>query len=101
MTNTKHTFTPGPWIIDNESEYGSADICEKVSENVRHAMVHIGHPIKGDAKANAYLIAAAPELLEALENILNAKRNSNGEYPELLSFLVKPALEAIAKARGE
>lgn len=47
-----------------------------------------------DAEANALLIAAAPELLEALENL----ENDDGSIPEHAWKLVKAA---IAKAKGE
>jgi hypothetical protein len=50
-------------------------------------------PEKGRARANAALIAAAPELLEALENIINAAAVGDEiDYPEILA--------AIKKAKG-
>tara|TARA_R100000458_G_C8275761_1_gene250919 strand:+ start:1661 stop:1846 length:186 start_codon:yes stop_codon:yes gene_type:complete len=52
---------------------------------------------RGDAEdiANARLIAAAPELLAALENLHDACERWNQEDPVL-----KSAREAITKARG-
>ena len=58
--NTKHT--PGPWkYITWHGQHGvhdamDNDVCETFGE---------------DAEANARLIAAAPELLEALEYLLS------------------------------
>lgn len=52
-----------------------------------------------ERKANSYLIAAAPELLEALEGLLVAYQdpgNSGSTHDEE----VTAAQEAIAKARG-
>lgn len=54
-----------------------------------------------EVSANARLIAAAPELLDALESILDAIRKpptSTGGYHE---FDIHKAEIAIAKARGE
>ena len=47
-------------------------------------------------EANAYLIAAAPDLLMALESIMEAGYLEGGYQPT-----IDMALEAIAKARGE
>ncbi|MDU4128665.1 hypothetical protein [Pantoea sp.] len=53
----------------------------------------------GHHKANANLIAAAPELLEALQAMLNKayKQNWNDQYPDE----VDAAQSAIAKALGQ
>lgn len=50
----------------------------------------------GDIVANARLIAAAPDLLAALEGALDALRDS-GEYPETARL----ARAAVNKAKGE
>jgi len=60
--------TPGPWIplkgifwsVENEDGYRIASLVE--SEN-------IGLPSNDDSQANAKLIAAAPDLLEALDRL--------------------------------
>ena len=52
-------------------------------------------------EANARLIAAAPDLLEALEELVDLFGGLvSGEYPPD-GFTTQPARDAIAKARGE
>lgn len=51
------------------------------------------------SEADACLIAAAPELLEALENFVEVNNNPEcGEVNKRLA--IKDAVDAIAKARG-
>lgn len=75
MNNPKHT--PGPWsVLYSSNKYPSihagetktpiAVLYEYVSETDRDLL--------DNAEANARLIAAAPELLEALENIAASLR---------------------------
>lgn len=51
-------------------------------------------------KANARLIAAAPEMLEALERCI-AIANSAGGHGVIPGRIIEIARAAIAKARGE
>ena len=51
-----------------------------------------------EAKANAKLIAAAPDLLNACVAVLKSKTNQFGETPELLSDLREILEKAIKKA---
>lgn len=91
---SKHT--PGPWVADikadGSTEVWSADYSMFIAK--RHQMND-----RDEAKANAALIAAAPDLLEALERLVDAvNRNAvrQEDFPEL-----RHAYEAIAAARGE
>lgn len=80
--------TPGPWKREGIEIYASAPA------NVRP---HIARVIYGDT-ANARLIAAAPELLEALKHLDNAINE-----PSLGIDLIEAsdkARAAIAKAEG-
>lgn len=52
-------YTKGPWRVSNMNEY---DVCCDYG--------YIAECMSTDGKANARLIAAAPELLEALKELL-------------------------------
>lgn len=64
-------------IEDTEDGYGIAEIGKRNKRNI----------------ANAHIIAAAPELLEALKDALNEKNMSQ------MSYRIR-AYQAIAKAEG-
>jgi hypothetical protein len=57
---TQATHTPGPWEI-SKNEAGELDICEAGAGNMLADLAKCKN-----AEANARLIAAAPDLLEAL-----------------------------------
>ena len=95
MSETK--FTPGPWYADGVYVCDSDDnnICDLEQENW---------------EPNSYLIAAAPDLYEALEEVLLAERFSNRppvtvyqaeEKLDRIKYAVNKAEAALAKARGE
>jgi len=99
---SKHT--PGPWtLFQDQSVRHYAGI-----EAGKLSIVSIGYPdelnpiddsgVHGrtdeEALANAYLIAAAPDLLEALENL----ENDDNSIPYHAWDMVQ---SAIAKAKGE
>ena len=73
MSETKHT--PGPWSVYDQrhlftNHEGSARL---IAGNIWIACVHgshVGPQSKEEADANISLIAAAPELLEALESLI-------------------------------
>ena len=106
----KTNHTPGPWLTfghhvtaDDPNRSGYTVAVAHVpnpSDNVRPAI--------GTREANAALIAAAPELLEALANLnylTNCKCN-NEEAPQPHCDCCtcegsRMAVAAIAKARGE
>ena len=78
----KEAHTPGPWELDERRRSAYIPCRGK----------HHSAAAYGGTVANARLIAAAPELLEALENLL-------AQCPEAWSR--HGAQAAIAKARGE
>lgn len=83
--------TKGPWEHDGDGEILAPG-------NVIVVYSHGGQrAVQTDGDAN--LIAAAPDLLEALSKLLAKayKQNFNDSYPEVLEC----AELAIAKARGE
>lgn len=104
MNTTKHT--PGPWTAERCDT--GMEILDMNQESVAVAC-HYGDPYSSiREEANAKLIAAAPELLEALEEILSAwEKLPEGHYPPAivqnwLAQDVQPAMDtvrtAIAKA---
>lgn len=52
-------------------------------------------------KANARLIASAPDLYEACKNLLNAFNLETGEFEYIHSNRLTEAQKALAKAKGE
>lgn len=69
-TTTKAAHTPGPWhVYENCPAFDNSDVI--FSAHVDDAIVcSIGGDLVGE-KANARLIAAAPDLLDSLENLLD------------------------------
>jgi len=82
----KQSHTPGPWIVDFDRRYfvnaGSSPIAEMFTDI--------------NMEANARLIAAAPELLEACKEFIECGPNA-GNNQDLIAQIKK----AIAKADGE
>ena len=69
MSEAKHT--PGPWkvcqfaeLFEVRSEDGM-----RVVRTSWHSRIRNPYPLKDEARANATLVAAAPELLSALQSI--------------------------------
>lgn len=83
MSETKHT--PGPWEFDGPHH----NIIVWSSPNNRICFM----TSDGPTEANARLIAAAPDLLEALKNIVNSIEVH--DHPAVMM-----AFDAIAKAEG-
>lgn len=97
MSETRHT--PGPWRSVHRSSGADIEAAGKVVAHVPW--------LDAEGMANARLIAAAPELLEALERLESLTRHGwhgadresiDGQY---FAGGLKRAQEAIAKAKGE
>lgn len=89
--------TPGPWRISGYNEnmgYPEPVIAGMV--NGRTAYVAVCIECQGMDGANARLIAAAPELLDALIDLESGSGSSPGANKKFAK-----ARAAIAKARGE
>lgn len=96
------THTQGKWIIGTDSDRNyyitakiKADELDMLGAPVECRIVDIFY--SKEAEANARLIAAAPELLEALKTCSNALASLGGKAGE---YEVKKAKQAIAKAEG-
>ena len=90
---SKHT--PGPW---NRTKYPNIVYESKKGQGIADCYIRPGIS-KAQARANARLIAAAPDLLETLEEVLPFI--SNPIYPFHENAMVAQAEKAIAKAKGK
>jgi len=102
QTNTKHT--PGPWrtipLAGNfDSHVGAFGIAYGRAGN-RLAIVDGEGNSSAHNAANARVIAAAPDLLEALEAMMKL-RNPRYLTDTERADIINAAVAAIAKARGE
>lgn len=100
------THTPGPWENHGRTVYaGKSIVSLAVAEYdaERGPQYNLADHLKSDDEglANARLIAAAPELLEACEAVLKwaATPGNHGGNP-YLQPMVKAAEIALAKAQG-
>jgi hypothetical protein len=110
VMETKHT--PGPWFAVNNGVYWEVGTSpDKYSPKIGDvcSSKHRGKnecPVDGllVEKANAYIFAAAPELLEALEELRSAAidldQDEEGSV-NLLENAIRKARLAIEKARGK
>lgn len=96
MSISKHT--PGPWTLDDRgykyivSKSGDGYITRDICRLDGSTMAALAQ------EANARLIAAAPELLEALELLVDNPYREGTESDERLRRIGRAA---IAKAKGE
>ena len=93
MGETK--FTPGPWTFEGRTIYALEEAGWRRGEPVMRNRFDcsVQGPFCPDAEkqANAHLIAAAPDLYDALDYLLNDDTHDAREQ----------ARAALAKARGE
>ena len=102
--------TPGPWIVTDSGSNGVTTVRTTKGDLSAVAQIYYAAPYFGkmeedseaNRQANAALIAAAPDLLEALKALNDAVCALNAEQARALD-LVRPHLLAragIAKAEG-
>lgn len=114
MKQNKHT--PGPWTIHNG---GSSEYYIKADNWVIAETCKSHATMSSTESANAHLIAAAPDMLEALEGAVERLRSAwaaiehlRDHAPDTLKKLAEEEMDeieqfgptmdrAIAKARGE
>lgn len=102
------SFTPGPWVVLGNSVGGpaiyTADGKSCIASVRTVGGVHVGGPQHPETDANAHLLAAAPDLLEALQ--MFARYEAEAERGDDVSMMItyaelrKAAHAAIAKATG-
>ena len=90
------THTPGPWALDGDINAMNLDV---VSGEGRIAMIDCENDDLTDAEvvANARLMRAAPDLLEALSDII---LSSDANCGDSLANAIEAARNAIEKAKG-
>lgn len=91
MNTTKHT--PAPWTVGHFNDVRSSD--------GYHSIANVSSAFELPAKANARLIAAAPDLLSALEDaefLLRKAANLAGPMQDSFMRSAEDARAAIRKA---
>ena len=103
----KAAHTSGPWLIEwNAAQGGEGHyITDSVDmvEFSRIAAVLFHDDADGETRANAHLIASAPDLLEALQTTaanLRSWKAANGGGIKTFDSWLEVVEEAIAKAEG-
>lgn len=94
MTTKTAQFTPGPWSVKHDNEHD-----ETLLQN-EHTTIATVWRTEPAYEANATLIAAAPELLEALRLIGCQSVGDDWTYQQAYEFIKATARKAIAKAEG-
>lgn len=92
---SEYTHTPGPWMIFNGGDIGSAAVRRPETIVIKAGTVK-GETI-GEAMKNARLIAAAPELLEACQMALDWF-NRNTKLGHTPGPVEQALIDAISKA---
>lgn len=92
--------TPGPWAVDEDGDgYQIVTQSKGMKPGECKDWIATVHPQTDEAEHNARLIAAAPELLEALKELMHL-HGPRGDFPNN-AFRVQELVEkAIAKAEG-
>ena len=103
-------YTPGPWSVNTDPNYDLGDpTIVWGPQGPGHGAVAYTFPgglllpdgQRQKVAANTTLIAAAPELLEALKNLLEVSLPFHRRTDEVGWTAIKEARKAIAKAQGE
>ena len=98
-------WTKGPWHVEIGEDENDGDIyvCHPETECDATTIVNFEEPTDEDA-ANAHLIAAAPDLYEALDTlvaIVGLTAFKHESQRAVLQEAVNVAMDALKKSRGE
>ena len=100
-----HSFTPGPWVVvGNLTKYVEARLVGGLIQEVAACGPTMADEGYGQQQeANARLIAAAPDLLESLQNIAEYWNQDQNEaaMADACWHAIHTARAAIAKATRE
>ena len=97
MNNTPHT--PGPWELKYEKTGRTIDAVIKMGKAAIYFTRGIGQTFE-EQQANARLIASAPDLLSALEEMISVFQDHE-QYDEESAEVILSARAALRKAKGE
>ena len=97
-------FTPGPWVVSKDDSE-----IEKFVVAARGTVCEVFESFTADSVwGNAFLISAAPDLLEALDALVKINEDHNksiqgviGTPPGWNDSYLDAARKALAKARGQ
>lgn len=94
--------TPGPWLIGRGADFypivhTAPDTFSPSGQGVAHVTKR---PMCQEHTANAALIAAAPDMLEALRELVIAAEAAGWDLDDLNAPILNAARAAIAKAEG-
>lgn len=89
---TKNTHSSGNWIARGDTVFVAGDFALSVAVATRH---------RPEFKENAKIIAAAPDLLAALEDALPLVEELVNEEHDARNYTIDRVRAAIAKARSE
>ena len=88
-------FTPGPWVVSKDDSE-----IEKFVVAARGTVCEVFESFTADSVwGNAFLISAAPDLLEALERMIDEYGTAGDGWPRN-NKVIRDARAAILKARG-
>ena len=100
--------TPGPWTLGDEND--PLVFSPVAGAYVAQVLAYDGGSLRSNYAADAALIAAAPDLLAALQDITEryerllvdtrSTKREEKEMEEILPFYTEQARAAIAKATG-
>lgn len=101
---SKHT--PGPWRVHpyeiNVGPYNKGRDVGPAGRSVAQVIGEFENPTPGgEAEANARLIAAAPDLLEALRDLLDTSQPNQAHYNEEADDIARHRARAAIKRATE
>lgn len=96
MTENDTTFTPGPWKVNDRYPFwvDGPDGGRIVD------LEPYGYPMIDAARANAHLIAAAPDLYAACQAMIRAYQDTTEDGYKARVVAIDTISAALAKARG-
>ena len=87
--------TPAPWSVEIDHHNNAPEFIRAYADGEMYDLASVLCDETGNASANARLMAAAPDLLAALQDLLNATEETYDNRHER-----QAAIDAIAKAQG-